>query len=558
MRVPRVGDWWATVLSGRAAGGFPGRGGMLLLFAVAMCWALGVHGSVPVAQAQDARILPVEDEVYTYLNRLQRRGYLLELHPTALPYTAGEVRRAIERNDAGEMSSRERRWLYMVEQLAGLTGGDEVEEAAVGGLLQAGTAHANTDRQESLTRPVGEGSAVWTNAEGRIWGAAGPAIAQVGLRHDLYYDQDPDGISPVRRLKARNENSYVGLNTRWAGLYAGRFSNHWAMHGEQAGVLSANPRPFDQINFRVGGERLSVQGLIAELDNITSDDQFTGRARDAESRSRFFTASRLDWRPSKRLALTLQESIIYEGSNTGLSPTFLVPTHVLFFVGDNAPANALDQLLVSLSIWARFGSVTFHFQGVVDDFVLEDRAQLIEEERLQPTMFALYGSMRIGGVTDRLDLGFESGLASFQVYNSSDAILRYVFLNRGIANQFTDYVDGTAFADIYLDDLVPGLTLSPRISLLAQGEQRLNQEFVRNRPDGSIIETLLTGTNEYTARLGLQAFFQPDRRFFMRFDAGVNRTWNANHESGLTRTRFIGLLEVGARLSLSRDLSLSF
>ena len=529
---------------------------VLLTFA---CLLLMISASIiqpSAAHAQDARIIPVEDPAYTYIERLQRRGYLLQLHPTALPYTVGEVRDAVEAADTDKLSARENRWLDAVDKLIG-AGTVQDTEATIGGTVQGGVQGANTDRLESLVRPTGSGHPSWTNAEVRFWGAAGPAIAQVGLRHDLYYDQDPDGISPVRRLKARNENSYVGVQGKWARLYVGRFSNHWAMHSEQAGVLSQNPRPFDQINYRLGGQRFSVQSIVAELDNITSDDEFTGGARGEDSRSRFFSASRLDWRPSRNFAFSLQESIIYEGTRTGLSPTFMVPSYVLFFVGDNAPANALDQLLVSASVWARFGRTTLHFQGVVDDIVIERRSELIDEERLQPSMFALYGSMRIGGVTDRVDLGLESGLASYQVYNNRRAIMRYVFLNRGIANQFTDYLDASLFADVHLDDVVPGLTLTPRITFLAQGEQRLTQEFVRNRPDGSIIETLLTGTNEYTGRWGLQGFFQPDPRIFVRFDAGVNHTWNQGHERHVTQTRFIGSIEVGARFSFTEGMSLS-
>jgi len=528
-----------------------------LFFALPLALAGWSSVGPGTAHAQDARLLPAEDPVYTYIDRLQRRGHLLQLHPTAQPYTVGEVRRALERTEGEELSARELQWLRAVEQQAGLID-HEGAEAIVGGSLQAGVSSANTDRQESLVRPTGDGELAWSNAELRVWGAAGPAIAQVGLRHDLYYDQDPDGISPVRRLKARNENSYVGVRSRYARLYVGRFSNHWAMHGEQAGVLSSNPRPYDQINFRIGGERLSVQGLVVELDNITADDRFTGDARGPDSRSRFLTASRLDWRPSPRLAFSLQEALIYEGTRTGVTPLALAPSYVLFIAGDNAPANALDQLLVSASVWAQVGKATVHLQGVVDDIVIENRAELIADQEIQPSLFALYGSLRLGGVTDRIDLGLESGLASYQVYNNRRAIMRYVYLNRGLANQFTDYFDVSGFADVYLGDVFSGLTLTPRITFLAQGEQRLTQPFVRNRPDGSIIETLLTGTTEQTLRWGLQGSVQPDPRFFVRFDVGLNHSWDEAHEEGRRRTRFVGLLEIGARISLNRGVSLDF
>ncbi|NBC01582.1 MAG: hypothetical protein GVY15_12085, partial [Bacteroidetes bacterium] len=146
-----------------------------LLFALLLTlagWGAGEHE----AHAQDARLLPAEDPVYTYIDRLQRRGYLLQLHPTAQPYTVGEVRRALARTEGEELSARELRWLRTVEQHAGLND-REAAEARVGGRLQAGVSSANTDRQESLVRPTGDGQLAWSNAELRVWGAAGPSIA---------------------------------------------------------------------------------------------------------------------------------------------------------------------------------------------------------------------------------------------------------------------------------------------------------------------------------------------------------------------------------------------
>jgi hypothetical protein len=59
---------------------------LFLLLSISVCLSFAV---APLC-AQPNRVIPVEDWTYFYLQRLQRRGYLLDLHPTALPYTHGE------------------------------------------------------------------------------------------------------------------------------------------------------------------------------------------------------------------------------------------------------------------------------------------------------------------------------------------------------------------------------------------------------------------------------------------------------------------------------------
>jgi len=78
-----------------------------LFFALPLALAGWSSVGPGTAHAQDARLLPAEDPVYTYIDRLQRRGHLLQLHPTAQPYTVGEVRRALERTEGEELSARE-------------------------------------------------------------------------------------------------------------------------------------------------------------------------------------------------------------------------------------------------------------------------------------------------------------------------------------------------------------------------------------------------------------------------------------------------------------------
>ncbi|MYH07529.1 MAG: hypothetical protein F4146_03025, partial [Rhodothermaceae bacterium] len=60
-----------------------------------------------LVQAQGNRLLPVNDYAYEYIVRLQRRGHLLELNPTSLPYRRGDVWDALSRLETAAVGGSE-------------------------------------------------------------------------------------------------------------------------------------------------------------------------------------------------------------------------------------------------------------------------------------------------------------------------------------------------------------------------------------------------------------------------------------------------------------------
>src|SRR5690625_8045368 len=98
------------------------------------------------------------------------------------------------------------------------------------------------------------------------YGGSGPWALQIGAGHDQAYTLDPEGVSPVRRLEARNENTYAGVPTRLLSLYIGRYRRHWGEAGPPGLVVSDHPRRVDARELRRGRARASLRSLAGARD----------------------------------------------------------------------------------------------------------------------------------------------------------------------------------------------------------------------------------------------------------------------------------------------------
>ena len=86
------------------------------------------------------------------------------------------------------------------------------------------------------------------------------------------------------------------------------------------------------------------------------------------NKRRYLAAHRWDWRPSRNFMLSAMESVLYSGSNAGLSLKYLNPLHPFTFVVDNRPKNEENNGFVTGLLWAQFKRLTVHAQMMVDDF----------------------------------------------------------------------------------------------------------------------------------------------------------------------------------------------
>ncbi len=553
------------------------------------------------AAAQEHAFVPVNDWTYTYVERLQHRGYLLELNPSALPYTRGAVKAALRQVDGDRLSAIERRWLDLLNSELGVrsprmrktahgSARREVDEKAryrstdrrrggarddksEGGRTRGADRHRQYARDNVLVgvsfdvgmrsaagerldvlRPTGDsdprleaGLIHFPNAGLHGYVERGHVIARGGVRFDMYYQDDPDGLDAANRLSSRNNESYLGYNGRFASIYLGRIGRHWAPNSEVSTMLSRNPVSVDQIAFRIGGDKLSWRGLLGELDSATLDGRFTGAAgADSLGGSirRHLAVHRVDWRPSKHFGASIMEASLYSSSNGGISLKFLNPLLIHLLAVDGRPKNDENNGLVAGSLWAQFQFWTLFGQLMLDDFD-------ILGETGEPASAALSGSLTYAGLSSA-DLALSATAVTARAYNTHQAEGRYMYLNRGLATQWNDFIHLKAHAALYLDRLIPGLTASPKIDVLLQGESDFRMPY----PDGDT-GLILVGTTERTIRPGIEMRLQNQEHWWIRMDVGPNLVTDAEHQDGIERTRWTFLAEFGARIRLNRGIRLS-
>lgn len=510
-------------------------------------------GTAVAASAQDHRLLPVEDPTSQAIVRLQQRGLLLRLHPTAAPYRFGEIREALAEVDESALAPEEARWVRL---LHARLGPERPAGSAEAGLTLLGSTIVSTNERLDPVRylDTGEpelqsgGLTFYPDWGLQLYTEAGPTVAQLGLRGGFLYKDDPDALPVVKRFMTRSEESYIGVHSRYATVYAGRYHQHWGVPGEPAVQISSNPRMYDHLSLRLGGDRLALRSILGELDSITLDDRYTGRVGDLREggKRRFVAGHRFDWRPTRNFALSFVETALYSGTGATMSPHWLIPTINYIVEIDNQPKNVEVKGLIGGHIWWNLQGWTLHGHLLIDDVDLEQPDE--------PISAALTGSLTRAGLRpfgpdaalSSVDLSAELEVVTARTYNTHQIEGQYLYMMRGLATQFSDYILMRYQAALHLEGVVPGLTVQPELQLLWQGEEDIRNPF----PDNDEAPAILDGTVERTARLGTRIHLQSDPRWWLSANLGVNRTWNDRHEAGADRTRFVGWIEGGVRLNL--------
>lgn len=294
---------------------------------------------------------------------------------------------------------------------------------------------------------------------------------------------------------------------------------------------------------------MALRSMVAELDAANLDGSFTGRAggfpnaREPSLR-RYLVAHRIDWRPRPWLTIAFMEQMLSSGQDATISLPALIPTSVHVFLNDGPPKNYENNNIIGGLLSAQRGRVSVTGQFAMDDFDVLDR--------VEPASLALTGDLVLAG--SRTDLGLTLTAVTARAYDTGLPEQSFLYGNRGIATQFSDYLHARTFADIYLNDLLPGLTVRPELHLLIQGERDIRQPWPANDEVGLIF----IGTPERTVRAGAQIRLQPSPWWWFQADIGVNHTANDGFVEGADATRILGFVEGGAQLRFGAPIRLSW
>lgn len=502
-----------------------------------------------IVLAQNNQILHLNRTVYQDISNLQKRGYLLELNPTKLPYKTGNVSSAMSRVSIDELSELEKIWYKRVNRELTVNKKDTDEnDIYTLGIIEGGFDFNNTVEKEGIREAD---DIVLFLPNGALIGYAekGNISVQLGLAHDLYYDREIFGYNTLSRTFVRSEDFYVGYNSDFFNVNIGRYSYLWAPYGETSTVITENTRSFDNINFDIGPSWFKVSSIYGELDNLSINGLFERNSL-FEGIKRNIALHRIDLKITNKLRITYFDGFLHSGNNLSLSLRYLSPVNFFFFERNTYPANEQFNAFFGGNIWSQFGNITFNFQLFLDDIIINS-----PDNSEEPTALAITNSIYWSELLPSVDIGFELNMIGYQTYNTDQAEGRYLFAGRGIATQNNDYILGKLFLKYHFIERYQGLSLEPKFEFLAQGEQTINQDFVKRYPNGEVLELFVTGIPEYTKRVSLGLEYDPNPYFWLNAEIGANFTDNVNHLKGNTDSKITFRLETGFRISVDDFLS---
>ncbi len=487
-------------------------------------------------EARQAPYIPVDDPVQPFMGPLLLEGVAPGINPTSWPLSQADV--SVWLRDSSPTSAWARTTAKRLSQrLSGLSTSGVVQAD-----VRAGIRLASQDRRDLLRSQEMDGISWQPMLLGRTWIKEGAWTASLGVRIDRWYEVDPDGMDTAHRWLTRAEDAYIAREGRFVDVFFGRMGRHWGNLGGPGLLLSANPRPMDQLAWRIGTDRLHVRSIIAELDSFTGDGRMTGTAGadsvGSGSTRRMLAAHRLTFRATGAWTVGLSHATLYSGPGSGVSLKFANPFNVALWEVDNRPKNDENNGMVG---------AFFSFRGqrtmAGGELVLDDVDVL---NGVEPASLAAHLSVVRRGIAPDLNVGLAATMATARAYNSEQVEGRWVYLGRGIAVQEADFAHLRGYVE-WLGR--PGWLIRTGVEVLREGEADLYGTLP------SLDEkTLFTGTPLTTIRPFIQIHGMTKAGFDVGMEAGWNRTQDAAHVAGSVDAQFRAALSIAYRLSGSHGL----
>lgn len=492
--------------------------------------------------SQSARIIPIDQPEYVFIEILQKQGLLLDLNPTLWPVSENQLIKAVNNVSESKLSLFQKDLIERIKKTFSTTNGENTLQAY--SQISIIDRHNSSERLDPI-RPLGTNYAWQSRIEARYTLGNNVWAAQSGITFDRFYDTDPDGIDVVRRLYTRAEESYVNYQNSLVSIRLGRVSEHWGnLSAKGAVLLSHNARSFDHVRFHFGNDKISLTSIVGELDMLGSEG-FYQRDRFLDGGIRRFVAlHRLDFRPKPNLAISLFEGVLYSGGNAGLSLAYANPVNPFIFVSDNDPKNYENNLQVGMGVWWQFRSWTISGNFMFDDGSYQNRSELKATRQLEPSSWSANMEIYRAALVNNMDIFVRIDAVSSLAYRTDQREGQWTYAQRGLAYNFSDFFE----VEIGLKSFVlkdnHNLILEPYVGFLKQGEGDFRFALAARNPDGFGTEPILTGNPSTTTRIATRINYHYGDKLRLSSDIGYNVTNDENHIIGNNTQRFSGLIRI--------------
>ncbi|HEU4680348.1 MAG TPA: hypothetical protein VFS51_01300 [Gemmatimonadales bacterium] len=403
---------------------------------------------------------------------------------------------------------------------------------------------------------------------GNAWSLEGRVGAQIysHARRELLHPSGPDGLRPYAELRGavafenlllvtrpvveprmvddpdwpgrrdltvagRIADAYISGQFKYASLFYGQMDRNWGPVGLPGISLSNYGYERQGLAFDIGTPTIRLSALATDLrDEI---DALGGTVH------RYYFVHRLHLRLSRRLSIAPWEGIIVAGANRNFETRYRNPLSFSYLANTIGLGDRSNVILGTDISWRAFGRTTLQAQLAVDDFWIDDRER--NRDRWALTVAA------------QGPLPAAAAWRAFYTQVSSLALRAFIPAENftdagvGIGRNFSDQDQLTLRVSFPVRDQ---WLLSPELTLLRQGEGRINDPYPLPDPSGVLnTPSLFIGIVErtYRAAVGLSGRSGP---LDLAADLGFHHVVNSRHQEGRTVNRFEGRLQ--ATLGLAR------
>lgn len=463
-----------------------------------------VATSAANAQTRDPATpyLPLDDVGYSYIDALREQPGIRSLSTLERPYTARQIRVALDSALNANPTRVERTFL---DALAGTiakyemipTGADSNAPRA----LFDGEAYvtAQTSGRRDLMR-ADTGNVVMPAGSLRLMMAGGPIAGSIRVEIDPLLNHDPEFSGRKdRRLAARTHDGYLLGRWQYGELFFGRVDRNWGPQVFTGLQLGNYAYSYDHFYGRLGSDRLHWSMVTARLENYV-------QSPGVES-ERYFSIHRLGGKLGK-LELAFSEAYVYAGVGRGLEFSLVNPLNVfaLSWRDESVDGNLSLGLEASYPT-DRFGVFSLH--ALIDDYQIDKCDTTCNE----PSSTGLTLS------AERLPIA--RGVKAFAAYTRVSSLTyrtprpdeMYAIHGIGLGRGFSDYAEWRAGLDLAV---IPRVPLRAYVGSRRQGEGDYRAPYPRRTAlDEKRIPGLIIGRETTVTRVGLSGggFFAPGFRF---------------------------------------------
>jgi len=492
---------------------------MLAAFLV-VTWSLAA-----TAAAQEASpYLRLDDPVMPFVEHLIRSGVIADPDPLTRPLRRRAVADALGRADTTRVPPSVRTTIRRLLEQLRPRGAPPYYRAD----MYIGAAAGTQARHEPL-RPAGP--AYLGHVAGiHMSGAFGPVAISSHPYTDRGLSVDPDYTGDkTTRPPGRISDAYISLQARYGELFFGAMRRNWGPTGIDGFLTSGYAYSYDHIFLRVGTNAVRVEALGTQLDDLRDTSGITFK--------RYWASTRVLFHPWHWLTASIDNATLWYGPNRGFELRFLNPLKLSFITTrDDALPDSQNSIIAGAARIALPRGVVLQGSVLVDAI----SSGFLSGGCCDPFPSRL-------GATGVVDVPLGAGLAARAwstavtafAYRAPSGIQNSIMLRSvGLGRNFADYVEAGVGASLIP---CPMLTLSPEIVFLEQGQG----DFRLPTPPLPVAgPTLFEGVVERTWRFGISGRAELVRHLDVDLNAGVHLVGNDDHRTGVSASRFVGVVRV--------------